>query len=108
MRRALVARLARLKSRATSEDCCVSVRFGHLNSVPPKCAGKRKKGDQEWAEFEEVPEPKAPQIPARLLARRSAETALVNRRTIRYAGAVLEGNSQPPETSVRYLRLTPP
>src|SRR5690242_6504165 len=76
MTRALVTRLARLESRAISEDCHVTVRFERLKRLPPEYTGQRhviaarelpKQGDQEWVEFEEVPgpEPAPVQIPSR-------------------------------------------
>jgi hypothetical protein len=66
MTRALVARLVRLESRTCSTEHRVSIRFGHLKRLPPEYVGARhiivardlpQQGDQEWAEFEEVPGP---------------------------------------------------
>jgi hypothetical protein len=75
MTRALVARLARLESRAASTECSVTLRFGHLKRLPQEYTGERhiivrelpNQGDQEWVEYEEVPgpDPNPPVCPAR-------------------------------------------
>jgi hypothetical protein len=76
MKRGLLTRLAPLESMTTAEECCVTVRFGHLKRLPTEYTGERhvivvrelpKQGDQEWVEFEEVPgaEPEPLQISSR-------------------------------------------
>jgi hypothetical protein len=64
MTRALITRLARLESRTSSQECRVTVRFGHLKRLPPEYVGERhiivarelpNQGEHEWVEFEEMP-----------------------------------------------------
>jgi hypothetical protein len=66
MTRALVTRLARLESRIAVTEQRIRIRFGNLKRLPPEYKGERhviiarhlpNKGDQEWAEFEEVAGP---------------------------------------------------
>jgi hypothetical protein len=68
MTRTLVARLARLESKAVVvvADPGIRVRFGHLKRLPPEYQGERhviiachlaNQGNQEWVEFEEVAGP---------------------------------------------------
>ena len=65
-RSALLTRLARLESRAAVVTHPVKLRFGKLRRLPRDYEGEKhvvvakqlpKHGDQEWAEFEEVPGP---------------------------------------------------
>jgi hypothetical protein len=59
----MLARVARLESRAIAAECGIRIRFVHLKRRPPKYQGEshviiarhlRNKGDQECVEFEEV------------------------------------------------------
>ena len=101
MTRALLGRLTRLESRATTAaESVLTLRFGNLKRLPADYKGERhvivarelpKQGDQEWVEFEEVCGP-APESPAHTIAGRGGP--LENRLDIMF----VEAEPQPEET----------